>query len=680
MLKDNHRRTLFSIWIAATLLIALTVLHVFRLVEETRAREFAAGERDLANLTRVSQEHAIRTLRSADQVIRFVIDRYLELGSKLDLSTLTAHGVIDAEILNQVGIIDEKGVYAYANRPINSKIDLSDREHFKAHIVDPNVGLFVSKPVLGRATGRWSMQLTRRITRSNGEFAGVVVVSIDPGYFTRFYADLKLGTQGVVALYGLDGIARARIAGNKDDFGSNAASAPMFSFMKKGQAVGSYTNYSVVDKIERLYYYREIPGYKLAVVAGWNSEDLLHNFQGARRALWLQAFVVSLLILALATAITRYLANIRRAMAANSFARSQIQDRNEQLDTIFALSPDGFVSFDREHRVKYVNPAFIQMTALEDKRLEGMDEAEFSAWLSSHCEPGSSFKGVTALRLQAAGTTPGAEECLEISANGKRVLQLALRVSDTQTVSQILYVRDITHETEVDEMKSEFLSTAAHELRTPMASIMGFSELLLMRDSNEASRKEFLGIIHTQSKLMANILDELLDLARIEARRGKDFQYTRLSLQDLSEDIVKSLTLPPGRALPEITMPTDKLYVMADEGKLRQAILNVLTNAYKYSPAGGTVSVEISTQCHEGQAPIAYIHVTDHGLGMTPEQVSRVFERFYRADSSGKIPGTGLGMNIVKEIIELHHGQITIDSTYGEGTRVSLGLPMNPAQ
>lgn len=224
-------------------------------------------------------------------------------------------------------------------------------------------------------------------------------------------------------------------------------------------------------------------------------------------------------------------------------------------------------------------------------------------------------------------------------------------------------------------MNSEFLSTAAHELRTPMASILGFSELLLNEEFDAATQHEFLTIIHEQSKLMVNILDELLDLTRIEARQGKDFRYTHVDLQELAADIVKAFKEPAGRALPELLMPIPPLYVMADAGKLRQAILNILSNAYKYSPAGGPVVVQIEATNQAGASPRAWIHITDQGIGMTPEQKNRACERFYRADAAGKILGTGLGMSIVKEIVKLHRGELIISSTVGLGTRVSVSLP-----
>lgn len=671
----DSQHALLAIWLVACVLIALTWWQVFALVSESHVRELKSAERDLANITRVSQEHASRTLRSADQVIRFVESRYLDVGDQLDLKDLTTKGVIDSEIFNQVGIIDPQGILILSNRQTRGRLDLSDREHFRVHIAADTGQLFVSKPVVGRTNGNLSIQLTRRITRANREFAGVVVVSMDPGYFTRFYGDIQLGSKGLAALYGLDGVARARRVGNKEEYGVSAPSAPMFARIAKGEEFGTYTNRSPVDGIERLYYYRKIPQYPLVVTAGLDTQELLANHRSDRNALWLQATAVTVLILALAAALSRYLLQIRQAIAERQFALTQTKDRTEQLNAIFVLSPDGFVAFDRERRVKYVSPAFLQMMAPGPVQVEGLDEAEFTAWLVQRCELGTPFAGFPALRSEVTAGKPDAHHLIEINRNGKRMLQVGLRCSESSTISQILYFRDVTREAEVDQMKSEFLSTAAHELRTPMASVYGFSEVLLAQEFDATTQREFLTIIYQQSKLMSDILDELLDLARIEARRGKDFRYTRVCLQALAADVVKAFKLPPNRALPELLTPEQPLYVMADAGKLRQAILNVLSNAYKYSPEGGAVLVEVDAQGVSTSPATVCIHITDHGMGMTQKQLERVCERFYRADNSGSIPGTGLGMSIVKEIIELHGGRVTLSSTIGQGTRVSLILP-----
>jgi PAS domain S-box-containing protein len=678
-LQSRHRHVLILLWIAAALLLVLTWGHVYVLGTEGRQRELSTAERDLANLTRLSQEHAVRTFRSADQVIRFVQSRYLELGNKLDLVALTRQGVIDAEIFNQVGIIDANGIYVLANRPITSHLDLSDREHFKVHVHEDSGQLFVSKPVVGRATGKWSIQMTRRINKPDGSFAGVVVLSIDPTYFTEFYGELNLGPGGLTALYGMDGIARARRVGNETDFGTDASRSPLFERMVKENSAGSYQQKSVVDGVERLFSYRKLPQYPMVAMAGVDMRFLMANYEKAMQALYLQAVSVSLLIVALAAGLSRYLWLLRRDVQARRQAQLQIQERTEQLNAVFEVSPDGFVSFDRNHCVKFVNPALRQMTGLGNLTLEGMEERDFSAWLASLCDPGARFAGVEALRLKARSKPSDALETIELKDFGQRTLQLQLRVSESGPVSQILYVRDITHETEVEALKSEFLATAAHELRTPMASIYGFAEVLLTQSTDAESQKEFLGIIHKQSRLMVDILNELLDLARIEARRGKDFKFAQLGLQDLLADLARAFKCPEGRAMPQIEAPAQPVYLLADAGKLRQALLNVLSNAYKYSPDGGAVHIRVELQHQPGQVPGVAIHIADHGMGMTAEQAAKVFTRFYRADTSGRVPGTGLGMSITKEIVEHHKGSISIVSAPGEGTQVTIFMPVHTA-
>lgn len=673
----RHRNMLWWLWVMASLLVGLAWLHVYLLVEDSRTRQLISAERDLSNLTRVSQEHATRTLRGADQVIRFLQAQYLELGDSLDIGALTRLGIIDTDIFNQVGIIDKNGIFAISNQPGAGRIDLSDREHFRVHLDAQSDQLFVSKPVLGRASGKWSIQLTRRISRPGGEFAGVVVVSIDPRYFTRFYGDLQLGSKGLSALYGLDGVARARRIGNSEEYGTNAAASSVFLRATEGVASGTYTQGSVVDGVERMFYFRRVPDYPLLVISGIDMNDLLANHRDARAGLILQAILVTLLILALATALARYLRRVRSESTARRLAQAQIDARTEQLDAIFAMSPDGFVSFDRQRGVKYVNPAFAAMTAASATALEGMQEDAFLEWLSAHCSPGTPMP-----ELIASASTPPEQvatgtQRIVLAIPEPRTLQMDIRTSKSTLVSKILYFRDVTHESEVERLKSEFLAIAAHELRTPMASIYGFSEVLLNDEHDAATRQEFMGIIHKQAHLMVGILDELLDLARIEARQGKDFHYTRVCLQELVQDLIKAHQRPPDRSPPELSLPQTPVHVLADAGKLRQALLNVLVNAYKFSPGGGPVTVAVELPKTLSDRPTVRIHIQDKGIGMTPEQVENVCTRFYRGDPSGKVSGAGLGMSIVKEIVELMHGDVTISSILGTGTQVTISLPVS---
>jgi signal transduction histidine kinase len=377
---------------------------------------------------------------------------------------------------------------------------------------------------------------------------------------------------------------------------------------------------------------------------------------------------------------------------------TRLQERSEQLDAIFALSPDGFVSFDAARRANYVSPAFERLTGLAASRVLGAGEAEIEGWLRGQCAPGVPWRSLEALRReqrqQAGAAMPGGGERSHAKATPprtqiallrptRRVLDVGLREGSTPAISQVLSLRDVTHETEVDRMKSEFLSTAAHELRTPMASIFGFSELMMRRPLRPEQQQEVISTIHRQTALMIAIVNELLDLARIEARRGANFELQTLDLATLVQDMVNDFRPPNERAAPTLTLGAGPWPVRVDRNKLAQALGNVLSNAYKYSPAGGAVRLALVPagsargQGAEGSAPRSVgLQVRDAGIGMTPEQLARVSERFYRGDASGTIPGTGLGMSIVKEIIELLGGRMALASTPGAGSTVTLWLPL----
>lgn len=372
-------------------------------------------------------------------------------------------------------------------------------------------------------------------------------------------------------------------------------------------------------------------------------------------------------------------------------AEAIILDRTQQLDEIFALSPDGFVSFDKHGLCKYANPAFYALTNLEPGSVVGLSEIAFGELLAQRCKPDAKFSGLHALRdalgenSEAGADVPPEDmtlsgQMIELASPGNRLLEISLKTSKAETVSEILIVRDVTHEVEVSRIKSDFLSTAAHELRTPMSSIYGYAELLLAKTFSEQQQREFYQIIHKQAAMVSEILNELLDLQRIESRRGKDFVIAQIEVSQLIQDTVSIFKVPEGRAAPAMVLPEPSVFVRVDRSKMMQVINNVLSNAYKYSPKGGEVEITVKTSDKLPHKGMAAICVRDHGIGMTPEQLARVCERFYRADTSGALPGTGLGMSIVKEVVELHQGKVEIESQHGAGTTVSLWLPLDRRQ
>lgn len=366
-------------------------------------------------------------------------------------------------------------------------------------------------------------------------------------------------------------------------------------------------------------------------------------------------------------------------------ADETIRHHSEHLGAIFALSPDGFVSFGQDGRVSYVSAALGQLTGLSPADLQGLDEAGFLQRLLAEVLNPPDLHNLDTLVGEKPARDPMSwlaryRLVLAMKSPPGRMLALSVQQAQGDAFSRLLLVRDVTHEAEVDRVKSAFLSMAAHELRTPMSSIYGFVELLLTREMKPERQQDLLAKVYRQCQVMISIINELLDLARIENRRGADFDCANLDLLPLVSEVLGDFKLPPQRQAPSLQVPAQPALVHVDRAKMGQAFLNVLTNAYKYSPQGGAVRVSFPRRVDEqGQAWVG-VQVDDEGIGMSPDQLAHMGERFFRVDKSGNIPGTGLGMSIVKEILELMGGAMAVHSTLGQGTRVTLWLPASEVQ
>jgi signal transduction histidine kinase len=225
---------------------------------------------------------------------------------------------------------------------------------------------------------------------------------------------------------------------------------------------------------------------------------------------------------------------------------------------------------------------------------------------------------------------------------------------------------------EANMVKSEFLSIASHELRTPLTTLLGYSELLLTRPLTDSQKKEFLGFINEESIRLSKIIDDLLDISRIESQ--KEFGFVKKPVQ-LAEVLMKNSVFysHAERGGDIVTETEDNLpLVDADGEKIGQVIKNFIDNAIKYSKGG-----EIVCRAFAGDGMV-WISVQDHGIGISEEDVPRVFDKFFRVErqETAHIVGTGLGLPIAKYIVESHNGVIDLESELGKGTIIRFGLPM----
>ncbi len=365
--------------------------------------------------------------------------------------------------------------------------------------------------------------------------------------------------------------------------------------------------------------------------------------------------------------ITHYI-NVIEDVTAQVEVKQRLIERTARLNATFDLSPDGFAVFDTRGELITSNPA---LRAMVGAMPAWMSLSSFDEWIRQLCEDPERYGPV------ASDAGHGSRHTLVLARPSHKVLEREVRRHLGGSGETFLYFRDVTHQFEVDRMKSEFLATAAHELRTPLASILGFTELMIHRRYSEEKQKDLLQTVHRQGTLLNNLIQELLDLSRIEARQGKDFRIVSTPLATIVNAALEGIAHQElGR---QVTVdPLPEVQVMADASKIEQALTNLLSNAFKYSPAGGEVSLKVQLSGQEGEEAVV-IEVRDQGIGMTPAQLARAFERFYRADTSGNIPGTGLGLNLVKEIVEIHGGTIELASEPGAGTTARLRLRRAPS-
>jgi signal transduction histidine kinase len=216
----------------------------------------------------------------------------------------------------------------------------------------------------------------------------------------------------------------------------------------------------------------------------------------------------------------------------------------------------------------------------------------------------------------------------------------------------------------------DFLAAAAHELRTPVTSIYGFADLLRTRRFDRETAKDVVATLHQQAEHLVRLLNELLDLSRIEARAAQAFDLER---QPLGPILMAAATeaRPPGDTRATALRVAPGLpELMLDRVKMRQALANVLSNAYKFSPPDAPISVDAFRDGNR-----VGIRVSDRGIGMSQGELAHLFERFWRADGAREIPGSGLGMALTREIVRFHGGSVEVRSAPGEGTQVTFWLP-----
>jgi two-component system NtrC family sensor kinase len=346
--------------------------------------------------------------------------------------------------------------------------------------------------------------------------------------------------------------------------------------------------------------------------------------------------------------------------AAIAIDNARLYERSEsqrsKLEAIIAQTKNGVLVLDEKQHVLLINEAACEILGV-DQQIVGQPAAEISD------DP-------AVLNLfKSEGDVPRWEE-IEIG-NGK--IYNAQR-ADIEGIGQAIVLHDISHLKEVDRIKSEFVTTVTHDLRSPLTAILGYVELIERAGDLTGQQKEFIRRVHLSVDQITKLITDLLDLGRIEAGLDEAKEPTRVPvLIKYALDSMRAFADTRNVAL-EDELAKDVPVIVGDALRLRQMIGNLLENAIKYTPAGGKVRVE----CREEDDQVI-VRVRDTGIGIPPSDQGKLFARFFRGSNvPEQETGTGLGLSIVKSIVDNHDGRIWVESRVGVGTAVTVVLPAAP--
>ncbi len=357
--------------------------------------------------------------------------------------------------------------------------------------------------------------------------------------------------------------------------------------------------------------------------------------------------------------------NVGSIIANLQLYREVVEEREELLQTFESLTA-GLVLVSPEGRISQMNNSARKIFAV-NAEITGKPFREVmrSDDLSAVFETG--------LRGEEP---PGTEVVLSFGGSDRiyQVQAAPVRNEEGKDLGVVAILNDITEIKNIERMKSSFVAMASHELRTPLTAIKGFTSTLLMDDGfSPDERHEFLMIMDQECDRLRRLIDDLLNTARIEAGESLKPNYTLVGLRDLLDKVVMIQKQATSRHTIALSVTTDIPDVIGDQDKIDQILTNLLNNAIKYSPNGGDIIVHA---CVDGDDIL--MGVEDHGMGIPPDHLGKVFEKFHRVNNEDnrKIYGTGLGLYLVKHLVEgVHLGRIWVESEVGKGSTFWFRIP-----
>jgi PAS domain S-box-containing protein len=661
----------------------LVILWGSLLLDSAEQRSLRLGQagRDTANLAIAFREHISRTLTALDQIMLAIKAEHEADPARFELPQWLEHSSFLAGLATQVSLVDAKGRVRVSNLGLAaSPVDTADRPHFRYHLDPAAPQPYISVPVLGRLSGKWSIQVTRRLDLPDGSFGGTVVISIDPLYLGQFFETIDLGPSGVATLVGRDGIVRARRAGAENEIGQDMSRGKWHTVLDSA-GHGTFISQSAIDGVERIRSAMAVPGFPLVVIVGLGLHDVLSGLDAElQRRQLIGAALTVVLILLVALLLREVVRRYRR--------ESALGEQAAVMSTLLDVTPAAIAVKDEKGRYLLINEAM--------ERQFGRRRSEIIGRTNADLMPPESVQQIVdwdVAARQAPTQLISGERSLVIDGqqhhylSQRRACEIGGRVVVIAASTDITAIRQGERALEraaaaeaASRIKSEFLANMSHELRTPLNAILGFSEVMereLYGALGDPRYRGYAADIHLAGTHLLDVVNDILDLTKAEAgAMAIECQPTEIApVVEMVRRIVQDSATELGLAL-DIAVPAG-LVARADAGRLRQVLLNLISNALKFTPGGGRIAIT-AVESEDG----IWISVADTGIGIATAEIPIALAPFGQIESSQarRHEGTGLGLPLAKRLIEMMGGAFTLDSELGKGTSISFSLPRVVAQ
>lgn len=654
-------------------LLAVIWLSLYWKIQSERQLAISGALKDTANFARAFEEHTLRTIKSMDQIVLFLKYQYEQTGRAMQIPQYIKEGKLTNQPFVFLGVIDETGELAVSSPVPLVSPNLRDREHFSIHQAYDSGQLFISKPVQGRSSGKWSIQLTRRVNKPDGSFGGAAVVAVDPFYFTEFYKQVDLGEQSSIALVGRDGIIRARETGATADVGEDDREQSTLLQQLAVSAAGHYFDTSAIDGVKRIHSYRAVRDYPFVVSVGISEQEVFRELNERVGGYYRVAGITSVII-------ATFIFLLLRSTTRQQHIEGELEQIRDNLEVEVG---------QRTEELYVANKELIAMNethiAMNEELLHTNTELE---------------NEITDRRR--------IEEILYAS---KQELE-----QKNYDLTAALTTIEVTQKQLIQQEKlagiGQLAAGVAHEINNPLGFVTGNVETLAQYFT------AFRSVLNQYRKLSAEAMAGndlslkagLEQIARYEQEQDLDyilndfpelFQDTVEGLERMSkivrgmclfsrvnQHVIESYDLNDGLESTLLVAHNEIKYhasvekslgaippIEADSGEINQVLLNLIVNAaqaIKDKHTAGTGVIKISTW-QEGA--FVYCTIQDNGSGITAENLNNIFNPFFTTKPVGQ--GTGMGLSISYDIIvNQYSGEIAVVSVAGEGAKFTLKLPI----